>query len=151
MVQQSESIEGVSRGPRFVPSPASLRNLEKRVLWQDQRKCKSCRRPARKGSPYCPAHDGPRRIVLRAGRAERSTLKAMQRVGLLPLELLASAVWRNLAGLPTSVRSPLRLRLVLMWGQRDFTPLAFAQVWRLAIDVGRAGAKRKQAAWCEDL
>lgn len=151
MMQQSESINSVTPRSRPMPSPISLRNLEKRVFWADQRKCKSCKRPARKTSLYCPAHDGPRSIVLRAGRAERSTLKAMQRVGLLPGDLLATAVWRDLTGLPTSVRSPLRLRLVLMWGQRDFTPLAFAQVWRLAVETGRTGVKRKQAAWCEDL
>lgn len=149
MMQQSESIEGVSPVSRSMPAPISLRNLEKRVLWQDQRKCKRCRRPARKGSPYCPAHAGV--IGWRghmAGRAERATLSAMGKVGLLPGELLGSDVWRNLDGLPTSVRSPLRLRLVLMWGQRETEPLAFAKAWRDAIMAGTTGCKRKQGAWC---
>jgi hypothetical protein len=69
--------------------------------------------------------------------------------GLLPGDLLASAAWRNLTGLPTSVRAPLRLRLVLLWAERDRQPLVFAQVWRQAIAAG-TGDKRRHPAWLEN-
>jgi hypothetical protein len=86
----------------------------------------------------------------RAGRPERQLLEGMERLGLLPEDLLATDVWRNLTGLPTSVRSPMRLRLVLMWGTREREPLAFAQAWRQAIVIGKTGVKRNLAAWCDN-
>jgi hypothetical protein len=87
--------------------------------------------------------------VFRAGRAEANTLQAMGKRGLLPGDLMASATWRNLTGLPTSVRAPLRLRLVLLWAERDRQPLVFAQVWRQAIAAG-TGDKRRHPVWLEN-
>lgn len=145
------NIGEVSRRGGWRGSPNSLKNLSiNRVLWQDQRKCKKCQRPARRGSPWCPAHGGNVGGVKRAGRAERATLQAMERLGLLPVDLLASMVWRGLTGLPTAARAPLRLQLVLLWGERDGQPLAFAQVWRRAITAGQ-GDKRRQGTWMENL
>lgn len=130
-------------------SPNSLANLDRgRVLWADQRKCAKCRRPAKGGSPYCPAHAGHRPLVPGAGRYERSVLLKMERAGQLPGDLLATPTWRNLTGLPTSVRSPLRFRLVMLWPEREYQALAFAKAWREAIAAGkREGDKRRQGAW----
>jgi hypothetical protein len=142
-------IEQVSTSHR---SPNSLANLDRgRVLWGDQRKCAKCRRPAKRGSAWCPGHDGRARsgTVFRAGRADSVTLIQMAKRGLLPGDLLASAAWRNLTGLATSVRAPLRLQLVLLWAERDRQPLAFARAWRQAIAAG-TGDKRRQSAWLAD-
>jgi hypothetical protein len=147
-VQQSENTGQVSRRSQ---TPAQLANLEKRVLWGDQRKCARCKRPARRDSRFCPRHAGstvPRAVAF--GRGERQTLEGLERLGLLPPDLLATSVWRNLNGLPTSVRSPMRLRLVLLWGTRETEALAFAQAWRQALAIGKTGVKRNLAAWCDN-
>jgi len=70
----------------------------------------------------------------------------MERRGLLPGELLASEVWRDLTAVPTAIRAPLRLQLVLLWSERERQPLAFAQVWRRAIAAG-AGGKGRVSVW----
>ena len=125
-------------------SPNSLANLEKRVLLQHQRKCTRCGRVARRNSPYCLGHGGPSGRSAAFGRFERSILGKMERAGLLPGDLLVTPVWQSLNGLPTAIRSPLRLRLVMLWPARESEPLAFAQVWREALAAGkREGDKRK--------
>jgi hypothetical protein len=61
---------------------------------------------------------------------------------------LASEVWQNLTSLTTAVRAPLRLRLVLLWAERERQPLVFAQAWRQAIAAGaRDDGKRRVTVW----
>lgn len=64
-------------------------------------------------------------------------LVAMDKLGVLPAELIQLPQWRALGTLPTSIRSPLRLRLVLAWSTRDDQPLVWASAWRAAIEAGR--------------
>ena len=79
-------------------------------------------------------------------------LARLERVGLLPLELLALPVWRNLQGIRTSERAPQRLALVLAWDKRYKSPLHWAQVQRKAIDLALKypGPRQNVAYWYEN-
>jgi hypothetical protein len=79
------------------------------------------------------------------GRAERRMLEGMHRLGLLPADLLASSAWQALVTVPTAARSPLRLRLVLAWSERDRQPLVWASAWRTALAMQGDNGGRK--AW----
>lgn len=99
-----------------------------------QRKCAKCNRIALRGRLWCNAHASHAKPPSPAyGRAERRLLVGMHKLGLLPADLIATPVWQGLAMLPTRIRSPLRLRLVLIWHKRETEGLAFAQVWREAM------------------
>ena len=87
-----------------------------------------------------------------AGRAESRTLAKLDRAGLLPFDLISLPLWRNLNGLPTGTRAPLRLALVQAWDKRNLAPLRWAQVQRQAIDAGaRPGKRHNTAYWYENL
>src|SRR5262249_33496744 len=111
--------------------PNSIAALERsRVLIQYQRQCVHCKRPALRGKPICQRHAGWRtQLAAKAGRGERRKLDTLDRLSLLPADLLRHPAWLALSSLPTSVRSPLRLAMVQMW---DNDPLAFAQLVRRA-------------------
>jgi hypothetical protein len=74
-------------------------------------------------------------------------LARLERVGLLPRELLALPVWRNLSGIETSKRAPQRLALVLAWDRRFSAPLRWSQVQRQALDLAAAPGRRSTTAW----
>ncbi len=83
-----------------------------------------------------------------SGRAESRALWRLERAGLLPVELIALPVWRDLNGLPTGDRAPMRLALVQAWDKRYRAPLHWAKVQRKAIDLGaRPGKRQKTAFW----
>jgi hypothetical protein len=86
-----------------------------------------------------------------AGRAESRTLARLESAGLLPFDLIALPLWRNLNGLPTGERAPLRLALLQAWDKRDKAPLHWAKVQRQAIDLGaRPGKRQHTAFWYEN-
>jgi hypothetical protein len=64
-------------------------------------------------------------------------MEAMDKRGLLPVDLLATALWRDMARLPRDTREPLALALVLSWDTRDSEPLAWSRVWRAAREAAR--------------
>jgi hypothetical protein len=74
-------------------------------------------------------------------------------VGLLPIELIELPVWRDLTGLPTKVRAPMRLALVRAWDRRGDEPLNWAHVLRQAKDAGTRLEKTPnyRAPWFENL
>jgi hypothetical protein len=124
--------------------PNSLAALKAGWVHRDfQRHCTRCNRIACKNSRFC-FHHGGGVYRTRAGRGERSALRFLDRVGLLPLDLIALPVWRGLSAVATSTRSPLRLAMVKAWDSREIEPLAWAAVHRramavLASDPGRRG------------
>jgi hypothetical protein len=79
-------------------------------------------------------------------------LGKLERAGLLPLELLALPVWRNLAGIATSQRAPMRLALVQAWDKRYRFPVRWASVQRQALELGsRPGKRQNTAPWYENI
>jgi len=118
--------------------PAFIAGRERSaVLIQHQRKCQHCRGVAMRDKLVCRRHAGRIACASEAhGRGERRILQRMDRLGLIPGALAALPAWQALDLLPTSVRSPLRLRLVLLWAERDTQPLAFAQALRQASEAG---------------
>jgi hypothetical protein len=64
-------------------------------------------------------------------------MEAMHKRGLLPADLMATALWRDMARLPRDTREPLALALVLAWDMRDSEPLAWSRVWRAACEAAR--------------
>ena len=134
-------------------SPNSIAALLRhQIPWADQRKCRRCRRFAVRGEEHCPMHLGcwsP--LSGAAGRAERRSLRQLEHAGLLPFDLISLPLWRNLNGLPTSKRAPIRLALVQAWDKRDTAPLRWAQVQRQAISLGaRPGKRQNTAYWYEN-
>lgn len=129
--------------------PNSIATLRKyRVDLQDLPKCGRCRRVAVKGYRLCVMHLGRWSPNSNAyGRAESRYLGCLERLGLLPLELLALPVWRNLSGLPTAQRAPCRVELVRSWDTRYSAPLRWAQIQRKAMDIGQRQVKRNNTAW----
>jgi hypothetical protein len=113
------------------------------------RKCKRCGNLALRGLDHCRmhAHGMAPRLSDAAGRGESRLLARMEGAGLLPLELLALPVWRNLAGIRTSLRAPARLALVQAWDRRLTSPLRWSQVQRAAIDLGATPGPRQNTAW----
>jgi hypothetical protein len=135
-------------------SPNSIAALLKhQVRLQDQRKCKRCRDVAVRGQDHCTRHLGRwSPLSGGAGRVESRKLSALERAGLLPFDLISLPLWRNLNGLPTGIRAPLRLALVQVWDKRTTAPLRWAQVQRQAIDVGaRPGKRHNTAYWYENV
>jgi hypothetical protein len=143
------------RGPGgWMGHPNSIASvLRHQVQLQYQRKCARCRDIAMRDSRYCRMHAG--RWAKRSdgpGRAERRLLCRMEIAGLLPLELLALPVWRNLCGLPTAQRAPARLALVQAWDKQDSSALLWAQAQRRALELGAQPGKRQNTAfWYENL
>ena len=82
-----------------------------------------------------------------AGRGESRILARLERAGLLPLELLALPLWRNLNGIETGKRAPTRLSLVQAWDKRFTAPLHWSRVQRQAIELGARPGKRQNTAW----
>lgn len=112
-------------------------------------KCRRCGQLALRGKDLCRMHEGGRQSPSSAGagRSERRILIRLERIGLLPLDLLALPLWRGLMGLPTAQRAPLRLALVLAWDKRQTAPLHWAQVQRKALDLGAQPGRRQNTAW----
>jgi hypothetical protein len=134
-------------------SPNSIAALRRhQVPWPDQRKCRRCRGIAIRGQDHCTRHSGPRsQLTGAAGRAESRKLAALEHAGLLPFDLISLPLWRNLNGLPTSTRSPLRLALVQAWDARQVEPLRWAQVQRQALSLAAQPGKRQNTAfWYEN-
>lgn len=142
-------IGEASRSGGWKGSPNSLAALVPyQGLIATRPRCSRCRRPALSGTSVCASHAGrasPHSSG--AGRGESRMLARLERLGLLPLELLALPVWRGLAGLETRTRAPLRLQLVQAWDRRQDQPLRWAQVQRNALDQGARPGKRAATAW----
>lgn len=103
-----------------------------------------------RGRDYCRGHVGNlgRFAEDRGGRIESRVLRRLERLGLLPLELLALPVWRDLTMVRLAERAPARLALVQAWDKRDQAPLYWARVQRQAIDAARHGARaRSMTPW----
>ena len=137
----------------WMGSPNSIASvLRGRVPLQDQRKCARCRCVAMRGLKYCRMHAG--RWAKRSdgpGYAERRLLCRLERAGLLPLELLALPVWRDIRGFPAALRSPVRLALVQAWDKQYSDPLHWAAVQRQAIDLAKQpGGYPTQVPWYEN-
>ena len=95
-------------------------------------------------------HAGKRTRKAGHGRAESRYLASLEHRGLLPLELIALPMWRNLCGLPTAQRAPMRLALIRAWDRRYLEPLHWAQVQRRAIDLGALPKQQNTAPWYEN-
>lgn len=130
-------------------SPNSIAALlRSQVPFALSRKCDRCGQLAVSGKTLCRMHAGSHyKQSAGAGRGESRRLAALERCGLLPLELLSLPTWRNLVGLPTGTRAPMRLALVQAWDKRDQAPLQWAKVQRQAIDLGNTPGRRQNTAW----
>lgn len=134
-------------------SPNSIAALLRhQVLITEQRKCKLCRRAAVRDQLHCVGHLGRwSPLSPAAGRAESRTLVRLESAGLLPLDLIALPVWRDLNGLPTAQRARQRLALIQAWDKRFSAPLHWANVQRQAIELGaRPGKRQPTAYWYEN-
>ena len=149
----AQQIGEVRRVGGWRGSPNSIASLLRhQVRIDQQRKCRRCRHPALRGEDHCRMHAGRwSPVSSRAGGAESRMLANLERAGLLPLELIALPVWRNLAGITTAKRAPLRLALVQAWDKRHLVPLHWAKVQRQAIDLGNTPGRRQNTAfWYEN-
>jgi hypothetical protein len=141
----------VSRVGGWRGSPNSIAALLRcQVSYADQRKCKRCRNMALRGRDQCRRHAGIRVASDVGGRAESRMLGRLERLGLLPLELLAWPLWQDLATVRLAERAPVRLALVQAWDKRDQAPLYWSRVQRQAIGVARQAPRVKGVAgpWC---
>jgi len=119
-------------------SPNSIAALLRcQVPYADQRKCKRCRTIAVRGYDHCRRHGARWFAGDGGGRAESRLLQRMERVGLLPLELMALPVWQDLTGVRLAERAPVRLALVQAWDKRDQEPLYWSRMQRQAVVVAR--------------
>ena len=149
-----EQIGEVSRRGGWLGSPNSIAALMRcQVPHALQRKCRRCGGLAVRGEVHCTRHLGRwSPLSAAAGRAESRMLGKLERAGLLPLELLALPVWRNLAGIATSQRAPMRLALVQAWDKRYRFPVRWASVQRQALELGsRPGKRQNTAPWYENI
>jgi hypothetical protein len=140
---KTQDLGEVPRWGGWRGSPNSIAALLRcQVPYRDQRKCKRCRGVAMRGYDHCKWHNGTRGRSDAAGRAESRLLRRLEYVGLLPLDLLALPVWRDLGALKRSERSPMRLALVTAWDKRLRSPLHWAKVQREALHlVSRPGCQ----------
>lgn len=111
-----------------------------------QRTCKRCRRLALRGRDWCYVH-ASRRVADKPGTVERRTLAGLAWAGLLPAELIQTPTWLALSGCEQAIRAPIRLRLVLLWHERERQPLAFADVWRLALAARSSARSEGRMQW----
>jgi hypothetical protein len=141
------TIGEVKRVGGWKGSPNSLAALRPGGI-AFQPRCERCKgQPAIRGTTRCKFHTPGRRIASPAyGRAERRVLVRLERLGLLPLELLALPVWRNLAPLKTAQRAPMRLALVQAWDLQITESLRWAAVHRQARDLAIHGPQFPQHA-----
>ena len=146
----------VSRLGGWRGSPNSIAALMRcQVPWAEQRKCLRCLGLAVRGYNHCQMHLGrwsPKSGAF--GRAESRMLGKLERVGLLPIELIELPAWRDLTGLPTKVRAPMRLALVRAWDRRGDEPLNWAHVMRQAREAGTTlekPSKVYQPPWFQNL
>lgn len=125
-------------------SPNSIAALLRcQVPWAEQRKCKRCRDLAVRGYDHCRRHGAKWHAGDGGGRAESRMLCRMERLGLLPPDLLALPVWRELTFVRLAERAPVRLALVQAWDKRDQAPLYWARVQRQAMDTVRQAPPAK--------
>jgi hypothetical protein len=123
-----------------------------RVPIDQQPKCERCNKPRLKGGRFCPSHAGWRKADPSNGRFERNVLARMNYAGRLPAEITRLPVWRAMDKLPTSLRSPARLRLVLLWDKREAHCLAWTAALRDAqrlVDT-HPGLSRKLSWYLQD-
>ncbi len=74
----------------------------------------------------------------------------MERLGLLPLDLMALPVWQGLTVVRLAERAPVRLALVQAWDKRDQAPLYWSRVQRQALTVARQAPRaRRVNPWSE--
>jgi hypothetical protein len=73
-------------------------------------------------------------------------LSRMERIGLLPPELMALPVWRELTSVRLAERAPVRLALVQAWDKRDQAPLYWSRMQRQAMETARQ-APRTTRVW----
>jgi len=99
-----------------------------------QMKCARCDRPAARGRMTCQYHHPGNRPALPAtpGRLASRRLQWMHRRGLLPPELMNSALWVSLLPVGPQPRALAKLGLLLAWDWRDDQPLAWARAQREA-------------------
>ena len=71
----------------------------------------------------------------------------MERLGLLPGELIGLPLWRALGNAGTEQRAPCRLALVLAWDARLSAPLDWARYWRDAMTVARCPERSRPMAF----
>ena len=139
------SAPGTKKRGGWRGNPASLLALvPTQFPAQVVRRCVRCGRPALRLSLVCCVHSNRPRLHL-AGRKESALLDGMWRAGLLPLELLALQVWRDLSSVPVALRAPARLALVVLWARRLDEPLAWSRAWREALalaDYKREGVRQ---------
>jgi len=130
-------------------SPNSIAALLRcQVPWAEQRKCKRCGDLAVRGYDHCRRHGARWFAGDGGGRAESRMLCRMERLGLLPLELLALPVWRDLTKIRLAERAPARLALVQAWDKRDQAPLYWSRVQRQAMaTVRQAPRVRRESPW----
>jgi len=145
----AEQLGEVRRQGGWRGSPNSIAALlRSQVPFALSRKCDRCGQLAVSGKTLCRMHAGNNyKRSAAAGRGESRMLGRLEGLGLLPLALIGLPVWRNLAGLPTGTRAPLRLALVNAWDKRDQAPLHWAKVQRQAIETGARPGRRQNVAW----
>lgn len=139
MSLQAQTNEGKKKigGWRGHPNSIAALRAHRGVRWNDRPKCK-CGAPAMLGRLQCWRHAGGNIVPVRKGRGEGRSLRGMATLGLLPGELSALPIWTELAALPSLVRHPVRLQLVLAWAERDRQPILWRRVCQLAIDAARS-------------
>jgi hypothetical protein len=151
----AEQLGEVSRNGGWRGHPNSLAALERhRWSFSLVAKCRreGCRQVAVRGQTLCTRHLGRNSPLSNGGgRGESRMLGRLERLGLLPLDLIALPVWRGLSGLPTGTRAPARLQLVQAWDKRQDQPLHWAKAQRAAMDLGqRPGQRQATAPWYEN-
>jgi hypothetical protein len=103
---------------------------------------------AMRGRDHCRIHGGPGRRFVEdhGGRIESRVLRRLERLGLLPLDLMALPVWRDLTTVRLADRAPARLALVQAWDKQNQAPLYWARVQRKAMETARH-APRARGVW----
>jgi hypothetical protein len=140
---KTQQIGEVSRWGGWRGSPNSIAALLRCQVPRDQQRiCKRCKCLAMRGYDHCAWHNGTRGRSDAAGRAESRLLRRMEYAGLLPLDLLALPVWRDLGALKRSERSPMRLALVTAWDKRERSPLYWAKVQREAVHLVKSPGRQ---------
>lgn len=149
----AQQIGEVGRGPGgWKGSPNSIATLRRyQIPWTQQRPCKRCSARGRyqiavRDHDQCWRHLGRWSPLSSAhGRGESRLLARLERAGLLPFELIALPLWRNLNKVARKERAPLRLAMVRAWDKRYQAPLYWAQVQREALELGARPAEKR---WC---
>jgi hypothetical protein len=147
---QAQQIGEIKRAGGWRGSPNSLAALEKyRTYVTERPRCKHCKRVAIKGRGLCRAHLGGHQAYMSPaqGRGEVRLLMRLERLGLLPFELLSLPVWRRLSDFPTKQRGPMRVALLQAWDKRFTVPNLWAATHGAALRLERVGDVPKGSPW----